>query len=77
MWGLSSPARDQTRVSCIRRQVLDHGTTREAPSLSFLKQRSHPVVLLISRVDRVVSGQGVLGQKPRHLRMFFQKAGEM
>ena len=34
-------------------------------------------MLLISRVDRVVSGQGVLGQKPRHLRMFFQKAGEM
>ena len=31
MWNLSSPPRDQTRVSCIGRWILDHGETWEAP----------------------------------------------
>ena len=29
MWDLDSPPRDQTRVSCIGRRILDHWTTRE------------------------------------------------
>ena len=31
MWDLSSPARDQTRIPCIARQILNHWTTREVP----------------------------------------------
>ena len=29
MWALGSPIRDQTRVSCIGRRILNHWTTRE------------------------------------------------
>ena len=29
MWNLSSPTRDQTCIPCIRRQILNHWTTRE------------------------------------------------
>ena len=32
MWDLSSPSRDQIRVPCIARQILNHWTTREVPS---------------------------------------------
>ena len=31
MWDLSSLTRGQTHVPCIRRQILNHWTTREAP----------------------------------------------
>ena len=31
MWDLSSLTRDQTRVLCIRRRILNPGTTREVP----------------------------------------------
>ena len=37
MWDLSSPARDQTCVSWIGRQILNHWTTREVP-YSFFNQ---------------------------------------
>ena len=33
MWDLGSPARDQTHVPCIGRQILSHWTTREEESL--------------------------------------------
>ena len=32
MWDLSSPARAQTHIPCIRRQILYHWTTREVPA---------------------------------------------
>ena len=32
MWDLGSPSRDQTRVPCIARQILNHWTTREVLS---------------------------------------------
>ena len=32
MWGLGSPAKDQTHVPCLVRQILNHWTTREVPS---------------------------------------------
>ena len=31
MWDLNSPTRDQTRVPCIARWILNHWTTREVP----------------------------------------------
>ena len=31
MWNLSSLIRDQTRIACIARQILNHWTTREVP----------------------------------------------
>ena len=31
VWDLSSPTRDQTCVTCIGRQILNHWTTREVP----------------------------------------------
>ena len=34
LWDLSYPTRDQTLIPCIARQVLNHWTTREVPSLS-------------------------------------------
>ena len=41
-WDLNSPARNQTCVSCIGRQILNHWTTREVPdSLPFTAQ-DHP-----------------------------------
>ena len=36
MWDLSSPIRDQTRVPCIGRQLLNHWTTREVPRSTIL-----------------------------------------
>ena len=36
MWGLSSLTRDQTCVPCTARQILNHWTTREFPSLVML-----------------------------------------
>ena len=44
MWDLSSPTRDQTGISCIRRQILNHWTTRESP----------PSHLLLSESDMMV-----------------------
>ena len=35
LWYLSSLTRDQIHVPCIRRQILNHWTTREVPRLSF------------------------------------------
>ena len=35
MWDLSSPTRDQTRVPCIGRWILNHWTTREVPLIYF------------------------------------------
>ena len=32
MWDLSSTTRDQTRIPCIGRQILNHWTTREVPT---------------------------------------------
>ena len=34
MWNLSSPARDQTRIPCIGRCILNHWTSREFPALA-------------------------------------------
>ena len=36
MWHLSSPTRDQTRIPCIGRWILNHWTTREVPPVRFL-----------------------------------------
>ena len=44
MWDLSSPTRDPTCVPCIRRQVLNHWTTREVPLLSLLPGKT-PLLL--------------------------------
>ena len=33
MWDISSPTRDQTHISCIERQSLNHWTVREVPHL--------------------------------------------
>ena len=33
MWGLSSQTRDQTHVPCIGRQILNHWTAREVPTI--------------------------------------------
>ena len=44
----SSQTRARTRVPCIGRQILNHCTTREAPSDFFLTEPSHlffPIVL--------------------------------
>ena len=35
LWDLSSPTRDQTRVACIARQMLNHWITRKVPPVSF------------------------------------------
>ena len=35
MWNLSSPTRDWTHAHCIARQIPNHWTTREVPTLSF------------------------------------------
>ena len=37
MWELSSPTRDQTRVSCIAGQIPDHWITRVVPSAPFIE----------------------------------------
>ena len=37
MRDLSFPTRDQTCVPCLGRQILNHGTTAESPSVLFLK----------------------------------------
>ena len=36
IWDLSSQTRDQTFIPCIRRQILNHWTTREVPVETFL-----------------------------------------
>ncbi|CAI9180086.1 unnamed protein product [Rangifer tarandus platyrhynchus] len=36
MWGLSSPTRDQTRMPCIGRWILNHRSPREIPGSSLL-----------------------------------------
>ena len=36
MWDLSSPTRDRTHTPCLRRQSLNHRTTREVPEEWFL-----------------------------------------
>ena len=36
MWDLSSLTKDRTHVLCIRRQILNHWTTREFSGMSFL-----------------------------------------
>ena len=33
MWDSSFPTRDQTPAPCVARQILNHWTTREVPSL--------------------------------------------
>ena len=43
MWDLNSPTRDQTRVPCIARWVLNHWTIREVPGSSLLT-KSFPMV---------------------------------
>ena len=40
MWNLSSPTRDQTRVPCIVRWILNHWTTREVPQTVYLIPQS-------------------------------------
>ena len=45
MLDLSSWARDQTHVPCIARQILNHSTTREVPTLLFLT----PVLLTVPK----------------------------
>ena len=37
-WDLSSQTRDQTRVPCIGRQILNHWITRVVPRLSLIKE---------------------------------------
>ena len=44
----SSQPRDQTHVSCIGREILNHCATWEAPSLPFCQSVSDAVVLLCS-----------------------------
>ena len=44
MWDLSSPTRDQTGISCIRRQILNHWTTRESPPSHLLLSESDVMV---------------------------------
>ena len=46
MWDLSSPTRDQTRVPCIGRQILNYWTTREVPRLFIFKIRLFIFLLL-------------------------------
>ena len=41
MWGLSSLTRDQTRVPCITRWILNHWTTREVPQRLFSGYNFH------------------------------------
>ena len=36
MWDLNSLTRDQTHVSCIEKQILNHSTTREVPASSLI-----------------------------------------
>ena len=51
IWDLSSPTRNQTRIPCTGRQIFNHWTTREVPSLQcFLGVLSHlilPTILLL------------------------------
>ena len=35
IWDLPSPTRNQTRISCLARRILNHRTTREAPHPAF------------------------------------------
>jgi len=39
MWDLCSPTKDQTCISCIGRQTLNHGTTKEVLRLSILPSK--------------------------------------
>ena len=36
VWDLNSLTRDQTHVSCIEKQILNHSTTREVPASSLI-----------------------------------------
>ena len=42
MWDLSSPTRDQTCISCIGRQILNHWTTREVRPESLVPEDTSP-----------------------------------
>ena len=53
MWDLSSPTRDQTCISCIARQILNHWTTREVPIL--LKPHFRPLIeILLHMFDIII-----------------------
>ena len=41
MWDLSSPTRDWTHILCIARQILNHWTTKEVPSLLCIRPSSN------------------------------------
>ena len=48
MWDLSSPTRNQTRIPCTGRQIFNHWTTREVPSLQcFSRVLSHLILSTI------------------------------
>ena len=49
----SSPTRDQTLVPCIARQILNHWTTREAPTLVIIKRTLFSWLVEISKTTYV------------------------
>ena len=48
MWDLSSPTRDQTHTRCIRRESLNHWTTREVPAPQFFPLQNQQTVISLS-----------------------------
>ena len=45
MWDLSSPARDQTLIPYIGRQILNHWTAREVPHFDSFRLGGTPIAL--------------------------------
>ena len=50
IWDLSSPTRDQTCIPCIGRQILNHWTTREVPSMRTFKKLSSNILSFLAWV---------------------------
>ena len=48
LWDLSSPNRDQTHIPCIGRQILNHWTTREVPSMRTFKKLSSNILSFLA-----------------------------
>ena len=71
MWNLTSLTRDQTQVTCIGRQILNHWTTREVPPLLFSSFQDFPKIHpslgpgVVGPVGTVVALPGSQQHSPR------------